>query len=303
MPAGALPLMVLLSLLAVVPVVLWSVTLALAPLPVWLVAKEKGPVVGGFTAAAVGVAATALLGFAALPAMFVVLVLGYLAGMAPPASNPGARIALAGVFLFAVLGGLAAAQYAMDAPALNKAMNVQTKEFKKLMIETGDRAARGEAFSAEVDKLVEIFPYIFFGFVALISVWLAWLNYVATVRLAKARGLEWTSLPAFSGWQMPWFLAYGFILGLVGFLFSGAFGAYRVQAYGIGLSLLLIFGALYFIQGVAIVNFFADKYRLSPATKVFVIGVVFFMQLFVQAPSWLGLFDTWFDFRRLATLR
>jgi len=108
-------------------------------------------------------------------------------------------------------------------------------------------------------------------------------------------------LPDFSFWQMPWPLAYGFIFGLVGLLFSERFGIYSLHAYGVGLSLLLVFGVLYFVQGLSIIKFFVDKQGFGPIAKAgaLIAGVVF--QLVFQGLSWLGLFDTWFDFRKLAS--
>ena len=64
------------------------------------------------------------------------------------------------------------------------------------------------------------------------------------------------------------------------------------------LNALIVFGAVYFFQGIAIVSFYARR-RLPPLFRTFayMIGLLF-LQFFGPIIVALGLFDFWFDFRK-----
>jgi len=169
------------------------------------------------------------------------------------------------------------------------------------MDQARDTGAASAAVEEEVEKLVKVAPYLFFGITALSAVWLVGANYFVTGLLAKSKNYEWTQLPKFSLWQIPWYLAYGFIFGLIGVLFGEYFGPYGFFAYAVGLNLLLVFGTLYLVQGLAVINFFMDQRSMNSLARGAVVLLAIFIQVLFQGISWLGVFDTWFDFRKLAT--
>lgn len=64
-------------------------------------------------------------------------------------------------------------------------------------------------------------------------------------------------------------------------------------------NILIVLGGIYFFQGLAIVSFFFRK-RLSPLTRLlFYLAVFLFFQVVGVAIIAVGLFDFWFDFRKL----
>jgi uncharacterized protein YybS (DUF2232 family) len=68
------------------------------------------------------------------------------------------------------------------------------------------------------------------------------------------------------------------------------------------LNLLLVLGAVYFFQGLAVVSFFFRK-RFSPLLRLFgYLLILLFMQIVGVVIMVLGLFDFWFDFRKLKRL-
>lgn len=303
-PVATFAIFATLSVVAAVSISIWYVTLLFAPLPVYLATKDKGPVVGGAIFFAITVASFLLIGAAVLVPVLVILALGYIPGLLEPVQRPGLRIAVLSVGFFFVFSGFGLAVFYIEEPAVNKIWARESRAFeKRLMDQARDAGAVTAAIEDEVNKLVKAIPYLFYGTMALVSIWLVGVNYLVTGRLAKARNYEMTQLPKFSLWQIPWYLAYGFIVGLTGFLFSQFFGPYGFFAYVIGLNLLLVFGTLYFIQGLAVVNFFLDKRSLNSLTRSAVFLLAIFIQVLFQGISWLGVFDTWFDFRKLATSR
>lgn len=301
LPAGSLAILTILAIISLVLIPFWFVTLALAPIPVYVATKQGGRLWGGAVLIIVGAATAVLMSWAAIPATLVLLGLGYLPGLMGPAEKPGRRLAASAIFLVVVFFGLGAAAFLSDRAETAKVVAEQSALVREQVL--AETAGRPEppGLREELDKLIAVMPYILLGTAALGAIWLAWLNYFITGLLARRRGFDWTPLPEFSRWQVSWILAYGFILGLVGSLFSQSFGAYSQAAYGVGLGLLLVFGALYFVQGLAVIKFFADKNKFGPVGKVAIIAVGLLIQLVFQGLSWLGLFDTWFDFRKLAS--
>ncbi|HEB13122.1 MAG TPA: DUF2232 domain-containing protein, partial [Actinobacteria bacterium] len=260
------------------------------------------PVVGGAIFFAITAVSGLLIGAAALVPILVILLLGYIPGLSGPVQRPGSRIAVLSVGFFFVFSGFGLATFYFEKPAVTKIWARESRVFeKRLMNQARETGAASVAVEDEVRKLVAVFPYLFFGITALSSVWLVGGNYLVTGLLAKSKNYEWTQLPKFSLWQIPWYLAYGFIFGLIGFLFSEYFGANEFFVYAAGLNLLMVFGTLYFVQGFAVVYFFLDKRSMNSLARSAVILLAIFIQVLFQGVSWLGVFDTWFDFRKLAT--
>ena len=293
--------MAFLAFLAVVSVPFWSVTLALAPLPIYLTTKRRGPIAGVIMLVGVGAAGWAVIGWAAIPAALVISAVGYLPGLVGPSGRPWRRVTAAALFLFTVFSALGALAYLADRSQTAKVIARESTTLREQVLNQAGGRENMPGLEAELDRLLAVMPYLLAATAALASLWLAWLNYFLTGRLSDRWGISWQALPVFPRWQMPWYAAYGFILGLIGVLFSEHFDPYGLQAYGSGLGFLLVFGSLYFIQGLAIIKFYVDKYNLGPAAKVGALVAGVLVQMVFQGLSWLGLFDTWFDFRRLAS--
>lgn len=66
----------------------------------------------------------------------------------------------------------------------------------------------------------------------------------------------------------------------------------------LGSNLILIMGTVYFFQGLAIVAFFFQRWRVPLFVKGFVYAVFFLERIASMALAVLGLFDVWFDFRK-----
>ena len=304
MPVASLVTFSVLSIAAAVLVPFWYITLAFSPLPVYLALKGKGLVAAGLVFLAIIAVDGLLLGFVSLAPALVMLTLGYTGGFLSPALRPGRRIMLTSVVLFTIFSLLGVVAFMADRPGATKIWTRESATIeKRLLAQTGDSGVDSTVLEGEITKFISVAPYLFFGMTALGSVWIVGSNYLLTGRLAKARDYEWSDLPKFSTWQMPWYLVYGFILGLIGFLFNESFGVYGFYAFAAGLNLLLVFGALYLIQGISVVFFYLEKKTANTAIKIGVVFLAIFIQLFFQGISWLGVFDTWFDLRRLATTK
>jgi uncharacterized protein YybS (DUF2232 family) len=55
---------------------------------------------------------------------------------------------------------------------------------------------------------------------------------------------------------------------------------------------------LFFIQGIAIASFFLWAYKVSGVKRAAVYICLVMLELFLSLTSWMGLFDTWFNYRK-----
>lgn len=67
----------------------------------------------------------------------------------------------------------------------------------------------------------------------------------------------------------------------------------------IGVNLLFVSIAFYFIHGISIVSFFSKKWKIPTSIKIITLIMVIIQPLLMFIIAGLGLFDTWFDFRKI----
>ena len=79
-------------------------------------------------------------------------------------------------------------------------------------------------------------------------------------------------------------------------LFIPDLGLLRIVA----LNLLLVIGAFYFAQGLAVIGFFFHKNNVPRFLRGLTYVLIVFQQIFTLLVVGLGLFDLWGDFRRLS---
>ena len=90
--------------------------------------------------------------------------------------------------------------------------------------------------------------------------------------------------------QLVWALiACGFILFIPGLS----------SIRNIAVNLLLVIGAFYFAQGLAVIGFFFAKNKVPRFLRGLTYVLIVFQQIFTLLVVGLGLFDLWGDFRRL----
>jgi uncharacterized protein YybS (DUF2232 family) len=139
-----------------------------------------------------------------------------------------------------------------------------------------------------VPLIVRIMP----GVLMACTLGICWLNLLVSLRYCRAAANEFCDREKLILWKAPerivWFvIASGLILLL-------PVGDLKLAA----INLLIVTGTIYFLQGVAIVAFYLERWKLPVYVKGFVYAVVFLQQLASMATVALGLFDVWFDFRK-----
>jgi len=142
-----------------------------------------------------------------------------------------------------------------------------------------------------VDMMLEILPALLllsFAFIVLI-------NILYLGRRFPERRSQWFTLAQLREWKGPEALVWGLVA--CGFsLFIPDLGVLRVVA----LNLLLVIGAFYFAQGLAVIGFFFHKNNVPRFLRGLTYVLIVFQQIFTLLVVGLGLFDLWGDFRRLS---
>jgi hypothetical protein len=156
--------------------------------------------------------------------------------------------------------------------------------------------------AGELKRAAEIVRLVFFEaalgwLVILIMAW-TFVMYVGQRHLteelpgAKVEFVRFTRWPTSE--RMIWLLMPTLLLLLVGNRFSG-------WPRWVVINSLLVLGAYYFFMGLAIVFFYLEQRNFARGLKVLVLILMLFFPGFVLFLIGIGIFDTWWDWRRLQT--
>lgn len=169
---------------------------------------------------------------------------------------------------------------------LASAMNVQ----EKMGLPQESLASLKEQAPQIVEMMLRLLPALLllsFAFIVLI-------NLLYLGRRFPERRAEWFSLPNLREWKGPEPLVWGLIAcGAILFLP----GAGLLNA--VALNFLVVIGACYFAQGLAVIAFFFHKNNVPRFLRGLTYVLIIFQQIFTLLVAGLGLFDLWGDFRRL----
>jgi uncharacterized protein YybS (DUF2232 family) len=169
---------------------------------------------------------------------------------------------------------------------LVSAMTVQ----EKMGLPQDSLASLKEQTPHIVEMMLRLLPALLllsFAFIVLI-------NLLYLGRRFPERRAQWFSLPHLREWKGPEPLVWGLIAcGFVLFL-PGA-GVLNAVAW----NLLVVIGACYFAQGLAVIAFFFHKNNVPRFLRGLTYILIIFQQIFTLLVAGLGLFDLWGDFRRL----
>ena len=123
-----------------------------------------------------------------------------------------------------------------------------------------------------------------------------WLNILLIKRLLKTKEIIVKSIENLNQWKSPEYLVFA-IIGLSGLIFFNM-GALTIPA----LNGLIILMFVYFLQGIAVISFLFQKKSAPFALKSFFYIMIAIQPLFMLIVVGIGLFDVWFNFRKLDTV-
>ncbi len=152
-----------------------------------------------------------------------------------------------------------------------------------------------DLLSRSLDRIRYVLVRILPALAVMSTVLVVWANLLLARPLLAGRRLPLPGYGPLNRWQAPEHLVWGIIGCGVVVAFAG--GALKL----LGLNGLLILLVVYFFQGIAIVAFFFEKKQFPRLLRIFIYSLVAVQQMLVLVIIALGLFDTWFNFRKLGS--
>jgi uncharacterized protein YybS (DUF2232 family) len=145
-------------------------------------------------------------------------------------------------------------------------------------------------------KLLETVPLIVGimpGVLVSCTLGISWLNLLISLRYCRAAETESCVRKKLTLWKAPELIVWFVIAG--GLMLLLPVGGLKLPA----INLIIVTGTIYFFQGLAIVAFYLERWKLPFYVKGFAYALLFLQQFASMAAAVLGLFDVWFDFRKL----
>lgn len=138
------------------------------------------------------------------------------------------------------------------------------------------------------------------GMILAMTLFVSWLNVVVARRIF-IKDAVFAKLGSLKNWQLP----FGFVWALIfaAFLLVADLYLFKVNFLKLfALNSFILFGLIYFFQGLAILAFYSKRWALPPLLRlVFYLVFLLFFQPLSMILLGIGFFDSWFNFRKLTT--
>ncbi|HHY45896.1 MAG TPA: YybS family protein [Firmicutes bacterium] len=197
----------------------------------------------------------------------------------------------------ALLFGISALAFGFDVAQLEKEFTRSIQGALAFYRHLGMPEKELETARKTLQQMIEIakisLPAILFLAVIMLSV----INYLISAAVLRKLRYEIPQLPRFSMWQIPWYWGWGYIAGGAMTVLGQAYG--RDIIFRIGFNLVAIFSYVFLIQGLSVAWYFMDRYKVSSPLRYLLTFFMMFTRLISQVVVWAGLFDGWFDFRKI----
>ncbi len=143
-----------------------------------------------------------------------------------------------------------------------------------------------------ITYLLPALGIVFFGIVSVI-------NYYFSSIILKRYNISIKQLPNLKYWDLPWYLCLGIIAGIILVIiprFGTSFNNIIVIS---GYSLIIIFGILYLILGIAVIWGIFGRFNTQNSLRYIILALIVFIPGLMLLLPLLGLIDIWANFRKL----
>ncbi|MDF2634612.1 MAG: Protein of unknown function rane [Pelosinus sp.] len=175
------------------------------------------------------------------------------------------------------------------ANAVTQAINV----YRDFGMGEQELAKMAESMQTMIDLMKVILPA---GFI-MASVLDTWLNFLIAKTVLRKLGHNVPNFPPFKEWSLPYYIVYLFALALV-MIYWGNSREISLLTQ-VGMNLQVITSTLILVQGLALFNYFADKYNLSRLVKGLILFLILTNGFFAQILIVAGAIDMVLDYRHL----
>jgi uncharacterized protein YybS (DUF2232 family) len=170
-----------------------------------------------------------------------------------------------------------------DTLELYRVMGISEEQIQKMQ----------KAASPIIAVFIRIAPALLLGMTSII----VWINILICKKIFPRWGLSFPDFGDLTHWKSPESLVWLLIACGIGLLIPHKF------LNTVSLNGLLIMLLIYFFQGMGIVAYFFRVYRISPVIRIVGYILITIQQFILILVVALGLFDLWFDFRRISQSR
>ena len=179
--------------------------------------------------------------------------------------------------------------WALLAATLDQGVKESVDIYKHMGMSQADIDALMPSLKLFKTAVMDYFPAILLS----ISAWASLFSFILLRRRAAKDGLAAGSGLPMNRWLAPDHAVWGVIIP--GFLLIPAVPVLR-QAAG---NLLVSFAVVYMFQGMAVVSFLFERFKVSPFLRWLGWLLILLQPLLGLLACSAGLFDTWLDFRKL----
>ncbi|HHT79121.1 MAG TPA: DUF2232 domain-containing protein [Actinobacteria bacterium] len=142
-------------------------------------------------------------------------------------------------------------------------------------------------------------PYLIPSMVIFYIFLSAFISYYWSMIIFRKNGIVLRGIPLFKTWDMPWYLIFGFIAGLILVLIPNFNSGFDFYFDVVGANILIIFGLSYTVIGFAVLWGIFDNLKIAHLWRILIIiAISFSMVLLIIIPI-MGILDIWINFRKL----
>ena len=150
-----------------------------------------------------------------------------------------------------------------------------------------------KSFEIAIEQLRIFIPRVLPALLVTGILYTVWMNQALGNWLLKKRDESLAPWQDFQKWQLPDKLIWGIIFGGASLLFL------TPPLNTLGLNIVIIWGALYFLQGLAVLVSLLHRWALPMPLRILIYAFMFIQSIGVIVLSFMGLTDTWADYRKL----
>lgn len=181
----------------------------------------------------------------------------------------------------------------MQSDVMANAVNQAIDVYRDFGMGEQELAKMAESMQTMLDLMKVILPA---GFI-MASVLDTWLNFLIAKTVLRKLGHNVPNFPPFKEWSLPYHVVYFFALSLV-MIYWGNSREISLLTQ-VGMNMQVITSTLILIQGLALFNYFAEKYNLSRMVKGLILFLILTNGFFAQILIIAGAIDMVIDYRRL----
>jgi uncharacterized protein YybS (DUF2232 family) len=145
----------------------------------------------------------------------------------------------------------------------------------------------------QAEALIKIFEQIYLALAVMGMALVVWVNLAVSKVLFRLTRLKYPNFGALDQWHAPESMVWITIAaGFASFFLDGGIKFLAINA-------LLVLGSIYAWQGLMIITFFFNKYRISAWVLSGFCFLIIIQKYLLLGVALAGLFDQWIDFRKL----